>query len=98
MDWTRDVSLGDFLIVEAYKLLDAETYTDVYNDRFLKMYATALIKRQWGENMKKFGGIQLPGGVILNGKETYDEAVDELQKIEAQMQSMYELPVDFMIG
>jgi hypothetical protein len=62
------------------------------------MYATALIKRQWGENMKKFGGIQLPGGVILNGKETYDEAVDELQKIEAQMQSMYELPVDFMIG
>jgi len=98
MNWAEGVAAGDYVILEATRILDPETYTDVYNDRFLKMYATALIKRQWGENMKKFGGIQLPGGVILNGKETYDEAVDELQKIEAQMQSMYELPVDFMIG
>ena len=98
MNWGEGVAAGDYIILEATRILDPETYTDVYNDRFLKMYATALIKRQWGENIKKFGGIQLPGGVILNGKETYDEAVDELQKIEAQMQSMYELPVDFMIG
>ena len=65
---------------------------------FLKRYATTLIKRQWGENMKKFGGIQLPGGVILNGKEIYDEAVTEIVKIEEEMQSRYELPADFMVG
>jgi hypothetical protein len=62
------------------------------------MYATALIKRQWGENMKKFGGIQLPGGVILNGGEIYSEAVDEIKLIEDEMQSKTELPVDFMVG
>jgi hypothetical protein len=57
-----------------------------------------VIKRQWGENLKKFGGIQLPGGVILNGKEIYDEAVTEIVKIEEEMQSRYELPADFMVG
>ena len=67
MDWLRDVSLGDFLIVEAYKLLDAETYTDVYNDRMLKKLATAYIKRQWGTNLKKFSGVLLPGGVMPGG-------------------------------
>ena len=98
MNWAEGVAVGDYVILEATRILDPETYTDVYDDRFLKMYATALIKRQWGENIKKFGGIQLPGGVILNGKETYDEAVDEIKQIEAEMQSKFELPVDFMIG
>jgi len=98
MNWAEGVAAGDYIVVECYRILDPDTFTDVYNDRFLKMYATALIKRQWGENMKKFGGIQLPGGVILNGKETYDEAIEEIKQIEAEMQSKFELPVDFMIG
>jgi hypothetical protein len=72
--------------------------TDVWNDRFLKQYATAKIKEQWGMNMKKFGGIQLPGGVTLNGKETYDEAVLEIQKIEEEMQSYNVLPSEMLMG
>jgi hypothetical protein len=62
------------------------------------MYTTALIKRQWGENMKKFGGIQLPGGVVLNGQQVYDEADDEIKQIENEMQLKSELPVDFYTG
>ena len=65
---------------------------------FLKKYATALIKRQWGENMKKFGGILLPGGVTLNGDKIYEEAIVEIEKIEQDMQLKYELPPTFMIG
>lgn len=72
--------------------------TDVWNDRFLKRYGTALIKKQWGTNMKKFGGIQMPGGVTLNGKEIYDEAVEEINKIEEEMQSYNVLPSDFIMG
>jgi hypothetical protein len=72
--------------------------TDVWNDRFLKQYATAKIKEQWGMNMKKFGGIQLPGGVTLNGKETYDEAVQEIAKIEEEMQSYNVLPSEMLMG
>jgi hypothetical protein len=72
--------------------------TDVWNERFLKKYATALIKRQWGENMKKFGGIQMPGGVTLNGKEIYDEAVEEISRIEEDLQQYNVLPSDFIMG
>ena len=72
--------------------------SDVWNDRVLKQYATAKIKQQWGSNMKKFGGIQMPGGVTLNGKEIYDEAVAEIDKIEAEMQQYNVLPNDFMMG
>jgi hypothetical protein len=72
--------------------------SDVWDDRFLKKYATALIKRQWGENMKKFGGIQMPGGVTLNGKEIYDEAVEEISRIEEDLQQYNVLPSDFIMG
>jgi hypothetical protein len=65
---------------------------------WLKKYATALIKRQWGENMKKFGGIQLPGGVTLNGDQIFGEAVQEIATIEEEMQVRYELPPSFMVG
>jgi len=98
MDWGRDASIGDLLIVECYRILDPDTFTDVYNDMFLKRYATAQIKRQWGDNLKKFQGVQLPGGVILNGQVIYDEAVTEIEKIEAEIQSRFELPVDFFLG
>ena len=72
--------------------------SDVWNDRFLKKYATALIKRQWGSNLKKFGGIQMPGGVTLNGKEIYDEAVEEINKIEEEMYNFNSLPSEIFTG
>ena len=98
MNWEEVLNPDDFIVVECYRILDPNTYTQVYNDRFLKTYATALIKKQWGDNMKKFGGIQLPGGVVLNGKEVYDEAVEEIRMIQQDMQLSSELPVDLMVG
>jgi hypothetical protein len=98
MNWEEVLNPDDFIVIECYRILDPSTYTQVYDDMFLKRYSTALIKRQWGENMKKFGGIQLPGGVILNGREIYEEAVEEITLIENEMQLKSELPVDFMVG
>jgi hypothetical protein len=98
MNWEEVLNPDDFIVIECYRILDPTTYTQVYDDMFLKRYSTALIKRQWGENMKKFGGIQLPGGVILNGREIYEEAVEEITLIENEMQLKSELPVDFMVG
>jgi hypothetical protein len=98
MDWGADATVGDFIIVECYRILDPETYRDVYNDMFLKRYCTALIKRQWGENLKKFNGVQLPGGVTINADQIYQDALDEIKQIESDMQSRFELPVDFFTG
>jgi hypothetical protein len=98
MNWEEVLNPDDFIVIECYRILDPSTYTQVYDDMFLKRYATALIKRQWGENMKKFGGVRLPDGVILNGKEIYEEAVEEITTIETEMQLKSELPVDFMVG
>jgi hypothetical protein len=89
---------GDYVVFEVYRALDPEEWTEVYNDMFLRRYATALIKRQWGENMKKFGGMQLPGGVTMNGQVIFDEALAEISELEREMQSRYELPVDFLVG
>jgi hypothetical protein len=97
-NWDDVFEPGDFIIVECYRIVDPSTYTQVYNDMFLKKYATALIKKQWGDNMKKFGGMQLPGGIVMNGQQVYDEAVQELNLIEEEMQLKAELPVDFMVG
>jgi hypothetical protein len=98
MDWTGDAAAGDWIIVECYRILDPETYRDVYNDMFLKRYCTALIKRQWGENLKKFSGVQLPGGVTINADQIYQDALTEITQIESEMQSRFELPVDFFTG
>jgi hypothetical protein len=98
MNWEEVLNPDDFIVIECYRILDPSTYTQVYDDMFLKRYSTALIKRQWGENMKKFGGIQLPGGVVLNGREIYEEAVEEITTIENEMQLKSELPIDFMVG
>ena len=97
-DWADKFDAGDILIIEAYRLLDPTQYTEVYNDIFLKKYCTALIKRQWGDNFKKFAGVQLPGGVTLNGKTIYDEAIDEINKIEEEMNLKWELPPDGFIA
>jgi hypothetical protein len=93
-----DLAIGDYIIIEAYRSLDPDTYTDVYNDAFLKRYTTALIKRQWGVNLKKFEGVQLPGGVTMNGQKIFDEAMEEITELKAEVKSTYELPVDFFTG
>jgi len=80
------------------RIVDPSTYTEVYNDMFLKQYATALIKQQWGSNLIKFEGMQLPGGVTLNGRQIFDDATEEISQIREQMQLNYEMPVDFYIG
>lgn len=98
MDWSVELDVGDFIVFEAYRILDPETYNDVYDDMFLKRYTTALFKRQWGENLKKFGGISLPGGTTLNGEAIYNEAMTEIAQIEQEMQGRFELPVDFFTG
>ena len=97
-DMDRTFNVGDYVIVEAMALVDGADYAEVYDDMFLKKYATALIKRQWGENMKKFGGIQLPGGVTLNGDQIFQEAVAEINAVEEEMQLKYELPPTLMVG
>jgi len=100
-DWAwgeAQAPVGATVVAEGYKVIDPDTNESVYNDRWLKKYTTALFKLQWGENMKKFGGIQLPGGLTLNGKETFDEADAEIKQLEDEMQDRYELPVQFMIG
>jgi len=98
MDWANDVMIGDYVIAEAYKLLDPDEYTLVYDDYFLKRYATALIKRQWGINLKKFEGVQLPGGVTLNGQKIFEEAQEELTALRQTAQDTYQLPIDFFTG
>jgi len=97
-DWSSKIGVGEYIIVEGYETIDPDTHNDVYNDRFLKKYVTALIKRQWGLNLIKFEGMQLPGGVTLNGRQIYDDAVQDIEKIEEQMQLTYEMPPDFFVG
>jgi len=96
-DWS-ELNVGDYIIAEAYSVLDPETYPEIYKDRMLKRYVTALFKRQWASNLSKFEGVQLPGGVTFNGRELFDQAQTELDKLEEQVQEMYELPPDFMVG
>ena len=97
IDW-GSVSLNDYIIIDCWRILDPSDSTKVYNDRFLKRYFTALLKRQWGQNLIKFQGVKLPGGIELNGRQMYDDAQLELDKIQDRMTWDYEeLPLD-MIG
>ena len=97
IDW-GSVNVDDYLIIDCYRLIDPNDSTRVYNDSFLKRYLTALIKRQWGQNLIKFQGVKLPGGIELNGRQIYDDAEKELDKIKEQMSNTYELPPLDMIG
>ena len=92
------LSVGDYLVIDCFTLLDPSTYPRVWNDSFLKPYTTALIKRQWGQNMSKFQGVKLPGGIELNGREMYEDAEKELLRIRENMSNTYELPPLDMIG
>jgi len=93
-----DITVGEYLLIEAYEIVDPATYTDVWADRWLQYYTSQLIKRQWGTNLTKFEGLQLPGGVTFNGRQIYDEAQAEITKLEEEMISNYSLPVMDMIG
>ena len=94
----KDITAGKYLIVECTSAIDPETFTSVYDDKFLKKYATQLIKKQWGANLSKFEGMQLPGGVSLNGRQLYEDAVAELEKLEETIILEYEFPADFFVG
>ena len=97
IDWSS-VSPNNHLVIDCYRGMNPDTHTRVWNDSFLKRYAVQLIKRQWGQNMIKFQGMKLPGGVELNGRQMYDDAEKELQIIREQMSNTYELPPFDMIG
>lgn len=89
---------GNYLLIECYRYLDPEEFTQVYNDSFVKQYLTALIKRQWGQNLIKFNNVQLPGGVSLNGRQLFEDAQKEIDELMAKSASYYELPPLDMIG
>ena len=96
IDWGSQTE-GDFLVLDCFRALDPDSFTQVYNDYFVKLYLTALIKRQWGQNLIKFRGVKLPGGLELNGREIYDDAERDLEKIKEKMMLEYELPpLDFI--
>jgi hypothetical protein len=98
VDWAAAVKLGDYFVIDCFRILDPEDFTKVYNDQFLKRYFTALCKKQWGQNLIKFQGVQLPGGVQLNGRQIYDDGVKEIEELRSKMSSDYEMPPLDMIG
>ena len=89
---------NDWLIIRCYRVLNPNDYTKVYNDPFLKKYFTALMKKQWGQNLIKFAGVKLPGGVELNGRQIYEDALGEIDNLESKMANEYELPPLDLIG
>ena len=96
-DWAQ-INVGDYFVIDCFRILDPDDFTRVYNDPFLKRYFTALCKKQWGQNLIKFQGVQLPGGIQLNGRQIYDDGVRELDEIRSKMSSDYEMPPLDMIG
>ena len=98
MDWSNDLQVGEYLVIEAYRKLDPETFTDVYNDMILKRYVTALFKKQWGANLAKFNGVTMLGGVSLNGQQIYSEALADIEKVETEIRNSFEMSQPLMIG
>jgi hypothetical protein len=98
-NWGNDEApAGQIVIAECYAVINPDVYNLVWNDRWLKEYATALIKRTWGNNMKKFGGITLPGGVQLNGQDTFNEAATEIERLETEMEKNYGAPLEWFMN
>ena len=88
----------DYIIIEGYQTIDPDDFKDVYNDMLLKKYLTALLKKQWGTNLLKFEGMTLPGGVTLNGRAIYEDAIADIEKIETDFDTKYQMPPDFYMG
>ena len=97
VDWGA-ISAGTYIVIDCQRIMDPANYAGVYNDSFLKRYFTSKVKRQWGQNLIKFQGVKLPGGIELNGRQIYEDAVQELQMIEDKMLSTYEIPPLDLIG
>lgn len=97
-DWPADALLNQFIVVKAWRALDPTTWTEIYNQMWVKDYATAKIKKQWGQNLTKFTGVQMPGGVTLNGEMIYNDAVEELKILDEQLRTTWETPPLDMIG
>jgi len=97
MDWDK-IAVDQYLIVEAYQVIDPDTFTKMYGDYWLQRYATALIKIQWGENLKKFQGMQMPGGMVMDGMSIYNEGLRDKEQLEMEMRSSYSLPATDMVG
>jgi len=98
MDWKNDLQVGEYLVIECYRKLDPTTFTDVNDDLFLKRYVTALFKKQWGANLSKFNGVAMLGGVTLNGQQIFSEALSDIDKLETELRTTYELNPAMMIG
>lgn len=98
MDWANRVAVGDYLAFEAVRIVDPDTYNKVFNDSWLKEYTTALFKEQWGSNLKKYGNFVLPGGMVINGQQIYDEAVVELKELDEKLRDVYESPPQMLVG
>ena len=94
----KDIKEGDFVIAEVYQIVDPTTNTSIFNDMWVKEYTTALIKQQWGANLIKFEGMQLPGGVMLNGRQIYDDATGDIERLRETIRMEHEFPPDFFIG
>ena len=94
----KDIKAGDYIVAEVYTIIDPNTHTSVFNDMFVKEYTTALIKQQWGTNLIKFDGMQLPGGVVLNGRQIYDDATSEIATLRENLRLEHEFPPDFFVG
>ena len=97
-DWDKTYNIGDYVVAEAYAILDPNTYTEVYDDMFLKKYTTALFKQQWGQNLSKFEGMVMPGGVTLNGRQIYDDATQDVDRLRERIRLEHEVPADFFVG
>jgi len=101
IDWawgSGECPVGTVVVAESYALINPDVYGKVWNDRWLKEYATALIKRTWGANLKKFNNLQLPGGVTLNGDKIYDESFEEIKALEAEMATQYYAPLEWFLN
>ena len=99
MDWeNKIVADSEHIIIECYRKVDPTSYTDIFDDIYLKRYATSLIKKQWGANLSKFSGVAMLGGVTMNGEQIYSQAIEEIQRLEEQIQLQFETPIDYMIG
>lgn len=99
MNWASDeVANGNYIMVECTKKLDPDEYSDIYSDAWVKEYTTQLIKKQWGENLKKYGNYVLPGGMQINGQQIYDEAMVDILRLEEKLRDYYEEPPDMLVG
>jgi len=97
-NWEKQAAVGKYLVFECYQVLDVDNSTEFWSETWLQRYTTALFKRQWGTNLKKFTGVQLPGGIMMNGQQIYDEAVEEIKELEEDLRDVHEEPPGFLVG